>query len=337
MKQVKKSFWLSFTITILLSCTVFFFAYINADTVGQQPRRAWDIALDTFNTAETVESKVCAFEVSILQDCPATFTAIQAVTDKACTVESAINVIDSSIDQELLTVQTVLSRVELIDQTVVNLSNSIKSIRVDDFGGTWTALDGLEQNLCDKFESSFDDLATIESKIDQLTADNLVQFTATFTKLEVLATDVFDTMTTVQNFADQLDSDLAGIDSLIDIVKMQLTSIDSKIELLDINISQDFSGTFTAIDGVLEKLCEVDNKVDQLDITLSTACVDTFTSLKAIENKTCTVESKIDILSVLLEQIKEKISIIDEPEFDCSLVDVLTMDLLTVGSKIDII
>ena len=292
---------------------LFHYVIVDASVVSSAGRRVWEIADDTQETAETVESKVCELAATVVQEFPATFTAIDAVQNKVCTVDSKIDVIDSLIDQLNFDVQTIASKIDVIDQETSVVCDTIKVIRVDDFGGTWTALDELDQTLCEKFDSVFNDLATIESKVDQLTADNLVQFTATFTKLLVLSTDVFDTMTKVQNLADQLEIDLGDLDSLIDIIKNDFSTIESKIDILDLTIEQNFAGTFTAIEAIFAKLCDVDNKVDQLDNTLETACVDTFTSLKAVENKVCSVDSKVDVLSGLLELIKDKASIIDEP------------------------
>jgi len=321
----------------VILCT-FFFISLDASTVSSAGRREWEIAKDTQKTVETVESKICALEIETPQDFFATFTAIDAVQNKVCTVDSKVNVVDSLIDQLNLNIQTISSKVDIVDQETSDLCDTINVVRVDDFGGTWTALNELDQTMCAKFDNAFDDLATIESKIDQLTIDNQAQFIATFTKLEILANDVFDTMTKVQNFADQLESDLGELDSLIDIIKNDFSTIDSKIDVLDLTIEQNFAGTFTAIESLFMKLCDVDNKIDQLDDNIETANINTLTTLKAVENKVCVVDSKVDVLNNLLELIKEKTSMIDEPiVFDCSLVDVLTMELITVNSKVDII
>jgi len=274
--------------------------------------RMWEVARTTQSKADIVESKLCDIESS-LDDINGTFTAIDAINDKVCTVQSEVDNLDSTLDITYVGVQSIESSIDVLDAQMNSINTLLSIIRVDDFGGTWTLLDRLDKALCEKFDSALDMLSTIESDIDQLSADSLEQFTATFTKLEVLASDVIDTMIKVQDFADQLDSGLSIVDHLVDTVNMQLTTIDSKLDILDAQVEAHFMTTFTIIEGVFSSLCNVDSTVDEFDIYLESEYIDTVTSLQAIEDKACIVSSKVDVLADLFDFIKIKASIIDEP------------------------
>ena len=65
-----------------------------------------------------------------------------------------------------------------------------RAIHVDDFGGTWTAIDCIQTNQCSKFDLMFDDFDTICSKIDDFSSQELSNFIDTFTTIDDIADDV---------------------------------------------------------------------------------------------------------------------------------------------------
>lgn len=285
----------------------FFMQEMIANTVSTGGARVWDIASHSLQVSETIESKVCLLDNIFSYEYLVSFTSIDALQSKVCVVENNVQILESVVDQLSIDIESITSKIDVVDKESNLLYTTISIIHNEDFGGTWTALENIEFSLCQKFESFFDDLATIESKIDQLSIDNTAQFIATFTKLESLTLDVLDTMTLVQSFADQIEYDLANLDSLIDILKTQLTSIDNKVNTLDILIEADFAGTFTSLESIFIKLCNTDTIIDQVKFVLYNDTIDTFTYLESIEKKICSVDSAVDTLNMFLSIIKNKI------------------------------
>jgi len=296
--------------SIFLLAFLYSFSFIPLRAVlVRDSERQWEIAASTLDTAETVESKVCEIEFvveDLLIDFSGTFTALDALHDKICTVDSKVDIVSSWVEQISTEIDSFGSKIELVQYETISMCDIINVVHIDDFGGTWTALDELNDTMCDKLGSIIDRLTIIESKVDQLIEDNTAQFIATFTKLQILSLDVLNTMTKVEAFADQLEIDLMGIESIIDNSNDQLITIESKIDLLEIDIEINFAGTFTAIEGLFAKLCDFESSIDAFDITMGTVCIDTFTALLALEAKVCTVESKVDIINDLLDVTKMK-------------------------------
>lgn len=281
-----------------------------AATTGSS-RRMWDVALDIYLTAETTESKLCVLGNTIDQDLAGTFTALVSLEEKICTIQNTTNTIDSLIDSIDLEIQTILSKTEILDAEIIQITETTDAIHVNDFGGTWSALEQLNTTICEKFDVVLADITTIESKVDVLDVDNLAQFIATFTQLEALSSDIMTVMSKVESLSTQIDMDLMTIDSLIDAVKADLSTIDSKIDVLDDAIIQDFDGTFTRIEEIFDTLCTAEVKIDQIDVDVTVVYVATYTTFDMAQDNVCTVDSKIDIINSLLTTIKTKVSNID--------------------------
>lgn len=282
-------------------------SYIQGCMVTSAQPRIWDVALTVQSVTDVAESKLCDLIQTVSQDFVDTNTVIQAINSKVTVVSSDFIILESEIDSVLLNTDTILSKLDVLLDKTTFIDQNIIDIRIDDFGGTWTALQELESTICAKFENALSDLNTIESQIDQLSVDNLAQFIATFTKLQEVGVDVFDTMTTIQDLSNQITIDLSTLDYLIFSVNSTLDIIASDICLLGISIEYDFAGTFTSIEYIFDKLCMDVSILEEVEIVISNDYVNTFTTIAYLEQEACIIDSKVDGISELASIIKSKL------------------------------
>jgi len=312
---------------------------IHADVVSQSGDRLWEIIEKTDDSLKTTDSKLDLIDNNVNTAFAGTFTALQAVIDKSCSIESKVEIIDNDIVVLNERVLSICDQIEIIDTLLETNISKLDEIRIDDFGGTWTAIEGIESDLCSKFEIIFESLEIIDSKIDVFSSQEYSHYIDTFTTIEGIADDVLDTLTFIEQISIDTSSRLDIIDSLLFILKNNATTISSKLDLLDINVDVDFQGTFTALQASLDKLCLIESSIDIL------ANGNDFTLIELILSKVCVVDSKIDITDECLSALDDQIMTIESSSDILvskvclieSTVDQLGVIIETIGSKADII
>lgn len=273
-------------------------------------QRMWDDANTIFSRADVIDSKIGQID-DVVNELMLTVTIINAINTKSCSIESSLDTVLSLIDIVDSSVETNVVKVTSINQEIGTIESLLDVIRVDEFGSKWSDINALQTSFCDEYESTLETIATICSKVELLSTDNLEQFIATFTKLETLMDDVFDTMTAVEDFSNQIDTDLSTIESLIDIVSTQLITIESKIDYVSSVIDLEFDGTFTTLDQQLQTICSMESNVIALQDILGASLVGTATTLEAFLLEMCSIESRVDILDTALGSVKTKANIVD--------------------------
>ena len=280
---------LSIVLSILLSIPMI----VNADTMSASGLRLWEISANNLSQADEILSKVCLLDPAIENSFVGTFTMLDQLLDKVCTIDSKVDVIDDGLGTANSTLITIESNIEVVDQNIDGIINTINVIRVDDFGGTWTALEELQSTLCDKFDTAFSDLDVIESKLDQLAGHQQSHFADTFTTLQAVSDNVLEILVELESLSEQLATDLSEVDICLETAIDIMCSVESKVDVI-VEIPSNFAGTFTAIDELLEKACTVESKLDDLELTIENNQAATFTALAEVEAKLCTAASKAD-------------------------------------------
>ncbi len=265
-----------------------------------------DLLHTTSIIIHSIENKVCELQVGISPDFSGTFTMLDAIEDKWCTVLSKVDLIDTQVETITVSLETVESYVDVIESVVDNLTNELSGIRVDDFGGTWTVIDGIQTTLCGKFDTLSADLNDIDQTIDTISGSQLAAFLGTCTTIQEISRNVSSNMETLCNIALNTASDIDTIDSLIDMLEMQNNTVCSKIELLQITVDEYFAGTFTALESVESKACVLDDAVSVLIDLSSTA-----TAIAALEDKICSIDARVDIIEVNLLTICDNLETIE--------------------------
>ena len=316
-----------------------------ASTTSFSGMRAWDISSENVSQSDVILSKVCALEFATQDSFSGTFTMLDQALDKVCTIDSKVDVIEVDLNSTNINLVTIISKLDIVEQETIVVSDQVEVIRIDDFGGTWTSLDELQSTLCEKFDDVFSDVDVIESKLDQLAVRQESHFADTFTTLQVVSEDVLETLVELNSLSEQLITDLSEVDVCILTVKDIMESVDSKLDKIDNDIEIGFSGTFTAIDDLQDKVCTVESKIELLEIILLDNQSATFTALAQVEAKLCTVESKVEVVEVdvsivdsFVDEIlinmstgNSKLCVID------SKLDVVDNTVVTLDSKVDVI
>ena len=273
---------------------------------------------------------------------------LQTITSKICTVEmgniaiSKLCLVDSKLDVELNTSLTIES---IIDSFIVSESNIDV---LDDLGQTifsklcivdlevvtvCSKLDALHpelQTIDSKLavispvaQSNLDGLITIESRIDNVSFDQLVTNTL-ISKLCLIegqvctvasSVDLLGSLVSVLNMqAQELIGDFQETWTILQVIEDKLCTsesvLDSASNKLQVNLDQlDFSGVFTAIEAICQKEITVDGKVNTYE-SLTDAIVDidfsgVFTVLEVIQSKICLADDLVQTISAGLEDVSD--------------------------------
>jgi len=314
-------------------------------TVSPSGSRLWDLAEENLSLGDVIESKVCVLDLMVEGSFSDTFTMLDFLLDKVCTIDSKIDVIDNELDTTNSLLVTLGSKIDVIGSDFDTTINILDVIRVNDFGGTWTALDELQSKLCSKFDLTFSDLDVIESKLDVLSGTQESHFVDTFTTLQVVADNVLETTVQLESLSEQLMTDLSTIDQCVLTAKDIMETVDSKLDLIDTDFEINFAGTFTAIDALQQKACTIESKLDLLEVVIQINQSATFTALADVKAKLCTVDSKVGVIDVNLSEID---SFVDDILLNMqssnskacvldSKLDLLNDKLVTTDSKVDVI
>lgn len=293
---------------LIMLCT----SIIHGSTIVQSDRRAWEIASDVYDLSQSIESKLCILIGSLSLECVNTVTTLQIIENKSEIILSTAQSINSALDVILIQedVYTIQSKVAVITSEMDIINKDLDVIRVNDFGGTWTALEALSVNACNVFESVFDDLLVVNSKIDILIQDNMAQFIATYTKIQELSLDVIETMTKMSLFSQNVNTTFLELDSIVDIFVQNILMIESNVCTLQVDIQNCFLATLTTTNSIVSTVCTIESSVDSIKDTLVIDFNQSFTVLSVLQEKTNSMNSNIDTINELLNTIKIKATIL---------------------------
>jgi len=296
----------------------------EANTVSAVGSRQWENVATLDSVMLTVESKVCLLQIDVPTDFDGTFTMLNAIEKKWCTVDSKVDEIDVLLGNVLINSQNLESKIDVVDSLIQSANDTLSIIRVDDFGGTWTVIEGVQSTLCGKFDTVFNDLTVIDQKVDLISGAQFEAFFGTCTMIESISDNVAINMSLVCELAIETASDIDSIDSLIDMLHDQNSTVCSKLDIIDVKAKIDFSGTFTALAAVEDKVCSLEEQACSLIDLVSTD-----TAVQALLDKACTIDSKVDELEETL------ISICDSLETIESFIDPIDVKLVVVDNNVD--
>lgn len=323
-----------------LMCLFFIiiFSYVKANTVSAAVPRLWDVVAQTEDLLQAIESKIDLIDDVQINDFSGTFTALQKIVDKSCTVQSIIDQVSGALENNEQALLTACSTLEVIDMRIQETQTIATVINEIDFSGTWTLINAIEDSLCAKFTVMFSDFDRIESKIDNFSAQELNNYIDTFTTIEEIADDVYDTLTTIEFINVDVMSRFDSIDAMLTMVKQQTYSINSNIDIIDVSVANSFNSTFTVLEEILQKACTLESKVDALFDIEASDLDGTFTAINVLVQKSCTIESKIDISNDCISIIDDQIIILNEKSNTAlSKLCVLDLDIETINSFVEII
>ena len=167
----------------------------NTSTITTSSPRIWDIVVQTGKTIDSMESKVDVLEQVLLSGFLGTFTILEYIENESCFQQSQLEGIVSEVDLIEANINSIESVIDIINNTAESIIHNLQVIHSDDFGGTWTEIKGIETTLCSKAALLFQDLYTVDSKLDLFVAQEQTHFIDTFTTIEDIADDVLNTLT----------------------------------------------------------------------------------------------------------------------------------------------
>lgn len=293
-------FMVFFPLMIHSSCT--------APVAGE---RLWDIAANNLLITCSTESKVSALEVIFSTDFAGTFTVLQALLSLVCTIESKAEQLGTSIDILISQVSNDVSKVNYIEEHMVDISSELELIAFD-MDEIFTTLDGLKNS--------------VSSKIDLLNVD-LIQLDDEL--LLLIQTAIADGITIASNL-DLVSQEVASINSLLDIINIEseldissslvtmlvplYNSLESNVDELGLIIATGFTGTFTALEANLMLACTIESLVDALPETLYADLSSTYSALAQLQATVSTIDGQVDIINAGFITINSEIDLL-EPKF----------------------
>lgn len=327
-------------ISLLLSAACF--VHLPANTVTASTPRLWDNASENLSQSDVILALSCSVEASLQDSFDGTFTLFDDIEQSICTIESQTDSLNTTIIATKIFIETITSKTDILYEDVTTVLSVIDQMRVDDFGGTWTALEGLNGTFDSKFDLVDISVASIDSSVNQIAATQETHFVATFTALQVVSSDVLDTLVELSSLSDQLIDGLSQIDTCILTANSILLTADSKLDIADARVVE-FDGTYSTIEGLTEQLCTMESKLEIIESLLVESQVDTFTTLNEIVDKTCTIESLIDLADVrvtAIDSVTDKIlNVIDTDYSKVSVIDIVVSEIdlaiQTLNSKVD--
>lgn len=232
-----------------------------------------------------------------------------------CTLDSKIDITDSTIDLILDSLNAINNQVQTIDSKIDGVTMQTQTIdsRIDGISPELVSgnsiIDFVESKLCQ-----------VESKLEAI--DNTLQtinasLTAANTDIVEIEVDFIETWTVLEAFRQSLLT-----------VESKTEAICNGIEAIAFEFDQ--SEVYTAIEVVDALVCDVDAQVDALQDTMNqlnaASFEGTFTALQAVNDK-------LDIADSLLDEVLLTVSVID-PIQQCLGTPITQADLGTTGYTI---
>ena len=303
------------SVVVFLSLIVMYVSTARAMNSLVDVACSMESSIDVTNIIlKTVESRICQVEFDLITlDSKVDTIDKQSPLDKACTIESKVDILQGIVNISQSSVDITQQLVEIFESKVENINIPIQSLldklividgQIDILDISVSILDSLVDfiDIIDsKVEIVLGDSASIESKV--CAVDSKI--------------DVADELTS--SFAESLitiDSSVDLLISKIDQMYIQVVDLESNIEVASsrIDITEALTNTLE------DKICDMDAKTKDIDniindtktvINLSDTkasiaavnFVETWTIIQAVQDKTCTVDSKSDMLSSLLDHV----------------------------------
>ena len=334
-----------FIITLWSLITIIVAVIDGSCSVAPAVPRLWDVALHNTSQSDVILSKLCFIETTVQNSFIGTFTVLEIIKNKSCTIQSDIDVVNDSFSVIDIQLETINSKIDYLYNSFITIINSIDSIRTNDFGGTWTALDHLDEVMSSKLDDAAMLLSSIESQIDVLAATQESHFVDTFTALQEISNDELALLIELYSISDELIVGLSQIDINILMAKDVLTTVESNLDIIEVNLEEGFAETFTVLNDLLHKACTILSKTDVLESFAVSSLEYTYTAIAEIESKTCVLETKIDQLVIDVTQINSEsealLNTIDMGvDKTCTIeskIELIDNDLTSIASKLDIV
>ncbi len=312
-------------ILLLVSACLVYISPAQATQSATPGTPVWTLADQDNIISNTIETKVDDLDNLIASDMDGTFTALDDLLTKMCTVQSQaeqlvtqVNIIEINFNHDVSKLCTIESKVNALEQQVVAI----------DTQSSFTALEALQTTLCSKIEQLNAELIDVEDEITNITQTQIEHTQTIASKLSVIDSN----MNTVNSILDNItfDVSLNTIDSLIDAIDVCLQTVDSKLEPLESTIEINFAGTFTALDANLQKACTIESLVDNIPMSFMADLSGVYTSLSQLDKTICTIESKVDNLDMNVLTIESDVDILN------STIDQTLAKLCALESKTDV-
>lgn len=334
---MKRNIVITGLISTLFFCTVY------TNKVTPSTPRLWDNALANLSQSDVILSKICVIEGEVQADFSGVFTMLDAIDDKTATIISATSIVDLFLDTINTNISTINSKVDVINTELNTIISTVNVIHVNDFGGTWTALNELQTVLLDKLGDALSDVDLIDSKLDILAGVQESHFIDTYTILQSISADELSLLVELNSLSDQLIGDLSQIDQCILMAKAILMTVDSKIDITDVRVDVGFAGTFTVIDSLTRRATTIQSKLDITNTALLNHLIGTYTALAAVQSLLDTVDSKLNVIETEVGTVDSRVDDIlltiktSDSKIDVinSRLDSINRNLVTVGSKLD--
>ena len=272
---------------------------------------------------QTITSKICTVEMDniAMSKLCLVDSKLDVEQNTALTIESLIDSIDSRLEEIEITLdkgQTILSKVCVVEQTT-----SLICSKLDALHSELQTIDSKLAVISPVAQSNLDGLITIESRIDNVSFDQLVTNTL-ISKLCLIedqvctvasSVDLLESLVSVLNMqAQELIEDFQETWTILQVIEDKLCTSESVLDgasnTLQVTLDQlDFSGVFTAIEAICQKEITVDGKVNTYE-SLTDAIVDidfsgVFTVLEVIQSKICLADDLVQTISAGLEDVSD--------------------------------
>lgn len=316
-----------------------------ASIISPNGNRMWDTVLLTESELDIIESKVDFVSEALFSDVSTTVTTLNNIFNQSCSAESVVDsafMQTSSILQDFCTLD---SFIDVLGNTVESIENTIQLIHIDDFGGTWTAIDDVQEVLCSKADNLYTLINMAESKVDYLINQDINNFSLLLSELELISGSLVSTLTTVEYIQDTLTMSFGDINTLLQTAKSLSQSISIKLSAIDTELTEGFIATFTTFNVLQNKMYAIESVMHDIDIIISLDGSTVTTTLLALLQTICTIESKIDAAYYCTSLIDPAIATIDSKSdvhlskicFIDSSIDILNVLTQTINSKVDFI
>lgn len=327
----------------LLLISILLYKTMSANNPIIAEPRLWDNASDNLYQSNTILSKVCDIDMNSQSSLDGTFTILESIQNKSYTILASTSLLDSLLQESSEKLITIESKMVSIAMENNSIEQQLDSIRVNDFGGTWTALEAIKDKTTRTLFASLSIMDSINSVLDDLIVNNQLQAIDTFTIIQFSTNTAIEIGIILESISEQLLTNESIFDGCIESAYDILSTIESKLDKIENDIDNGFAGTFTVIES---NIIVADTVQSLLDITYNYIINDipaSHTLLFDIEKKLCTVVSKVSLLDTEVITIESIADAIVDTFFDStskidridSKIDTIQKKLISIDSKVD--
>ena len=334
-------------ISILLSWLFFFAAKGCQAPIAGGPL-ADDLIADNQVSMFSIESKICDLSQVLDSSISNTIDINSSLIDslyqdilyKYCSIKDSLIENFTFLNTASLSLYSIESKIDLINHIAEDISHATEALKINDFGGTWTVIQNIEDGLCFSLNQFLNSEENLKMILDVISTSQLGYFFSTCTIIESISDLLMQNMDLLDEISQSLD--IATIKSCLDMLSSVAYSIESDLDTIEITKTIGFSGTYTALQELGSKVCLIDQNIHTIeDISFHISTLDHLnTKIARINSKSDTIITDfysscddLQMIESLLDQAEYKLYSID------SFIDIAllkTDTLISVANNINI-